>query len=104
MPIGLEKPTTANGKGCAITLACINLAVMGLLASTFSTGPFSSVEQELWYRYGSLGFLLLGAVLPGAAMLLGARRYPVVIAVSTVWMIAVWLPFAGYVLNSGGGV
>jgi hypothetical protein len=99
-----EKPATTHGKGCAMTLACINVAAMGLLASTFTTGPFSSVEQELWYRYGSLAFLLLGAVLPGAALLLGTRRHPAVIAATMVWMIAMWLPFAGYVLMSGGGI
>jgi hypothetical protein len=96
--------TTVRGRGCAVSLVCINVAAMGLLASSFASGPFSSAGQELWYRYGSIGFLLFGAIIPAGALLFGARRYPAVIAGATVWMLAIWLPFAGYLIMSGGGM
>jgi len=95
---------TAKGRGCAVTLACFNVAAMGLLASNFAPGPFSSAGQELWYRYGSIGFLLLGAIIPAGTLFFGARRYPAVIAVATLCMFAIWLPFAGYLIMSGGGM
>lgn len=98
------QPITAKGRGCAVILACFNVAAMGLLASSFAFGPYSSAEQELWYRYGSIGFLLLGVIMPAGALLFGARRYPAVIAGATAWMFAIWLPFAGYLLMSGGGM
>ena len=87
-----------------MTLACINLVAMGFPASSFVTGSYSSSEQELWYRYGSVGFLVLGAVLPGVALLLATRRYPAITRAALIWMLGVWLPFAGYVMMSGGGV
>lgn len=101
-----HRPSRAlrGGRGCATVVACLNAAGMGLLASTFMVGPYSSAGQELWYRYGSAAFLLLGVVLPVAALLFGAQRYPTLITAATIWMIAIWLPFVGFVIMSGGGV
>ncbi len=93
-----------KGLGCAMTLAGVNTLLMGLLALGFATGPYSSQDQEIWYRYGSLGFLLGGAILPAAALLSGARRSPALIIALTVWMLAALVSWAAYAFNSGGGV
>jgi hypothetical protein len=77
---------------------------MGLVAATFAVGPYSSVTQENWYRYGSISFLCVGAILPAAALLLIARRFPIVIIASIVWMFAALLAFLDYMFMSGGGV
>jgi len=76
---------------------------MGLLASTFAVGPYSSVAQEVWYRGGSIAFLGLGAILP-AALLVIARRYRSGVIAITVWMCAAFLAFISYIFMSGGGV
>ena len=86
------QPISAKGRGCSVTLACFNVAAMGLLASSFAFGPFSSAGQEFWYRYGSIGFLLLGAIIPAGALLFGTRRYPAVTTGATVWDV----PLFGY--------
>ena len=82
----------------------INGLLMGLLALGFTQGPYSSREQELWYRYGSMAFLLGGAVLPAVALLLGANRRPWAIILLTVWMVAALFAFLVYAFYSGGGV
>jgi hypothetical protein len=101
-----QEPAEQNrveGIGCAWALLGVNALLMGLLAASSATGPYSTSEQELWYRYGSLGFLLAGAVLPAIA-LFAARRSRWVVIVSTSWMFAVLLAFAWYAMMSGGGV
>jgi hypothetical protein len=85
-------------------MLAINGALMGLLALSFTRGPYSSTEQELWYRYGSLAFVLGGAVLPAVAVLFGINRWPWAIVALTVWMVATLLAFVGYAMFSGGGV
>jgi hypothetical protein len=82
----------------------INALFIGVAALSFSRGPYSSAEQELWYRYGSLGFLLIGAIIPGLALLLGARRFGWATAILTTWMLAAFLAFLVYAFYSGGGV
>jgi predicted membrane channel-forming protein YqfA (hemolysin III family) len=77
---------------------------MGLTALSFSRGPYSSWEQELGYRYYSIGFLLAGAVLPAIALLSVARRWAWTSAVLVVWMIAVFAVFLRYIMGAGGGV
>jgi hypothetical protein len=89
--------------GCAWALLAVNAVLMALCAASFVQGPYSSREQELWYRYGSLGFLLAGAALPAIALFAGRRSRWVVI-VSTAWMFAVLLAFAWFVMMSGGGM
>lgn len=93
-----------EGSGCLVAILGINGLLMGLFALGFSQGPYSSQEQELWYRYGSISFLLGGAVLPGFALLLGAKRAPWAVISLTVWMVAALCAFAVYVFHSGGGV
>jgi hypothetical protein len=92
-----------EGLGCAGLLALVNVLLMGLVAFSFSHGPYSSPEQETWYRYRSLAFFLWGAILPTVILWLG-RRSPMIVAGATVWMFLALVLFGGYVLNSGGGV
>jgi hypothetical protein len=92
-----------EGFGCAWALFGVNAVLMGLLAAGFVQGPYSSSEQELWYRYGSLGFFLAGAALPAIALFAGRRSRWVVIA-STAWMFTLLLAFAWFAMMSGGGV
>lgn len=96
-----EKP---SGTGCMLVMLGINTLMIGLLAFSFSHGPYSSQEQELWYRYGSIGFLIAGAVLPAIALRLGVLRRQWAIIALSVWMIAVFIACFIYTLFSGGGV
>ncbi|MGB3167322.1 MAG: hypothetical protein WBA68_11160 [Alteraurantiacibacter sp.] len=92
-----------DGIGCAWFLLGVNALLMGLLAASFGQGPYSSAEQELWYRYGSLSFFVAGAVLPAVA-LFAFRRLRWVVLASTAWMLAVLLAFVWFAMMSGGGV
>jgi hypothetical protein len=98
-----DEQNRVEGIGCAWALLGVNAVLMGLLAATFMQGPYSSTEQELWYRYGSLGFFLAGAALPAIALFAGRRSRWVVIA-STTWMLTLLLAFAWFAMMSGGGV
>lgn len=93
-----------GGVGCLLTILVINALLMGRFSLGFTQGPYSSREQELWYRYGSIGFLLGGAVLPAFALLLGAKRTSWAIVSLTVWMVAALFAFVVYMFYSGGGV
>lgn len=92
-----------EGIGCAWAMLIVNGLLMGLLAVSFGQGPYSSDEQELWYRYGSLSFFVAGAVLPAVTLFAVGRSRWVVLA-STAWMLAVLLAFLRFVMMSGGGV
>lgn len=93
----------ASGVGCAIAVLGINALIFGLLAMTFTQGPYSSWEQELWYRYGSIGLFLGGAILPGIILFGGGRRR-VVIRSLTVWMSIALFVGLGFIMLSGGGI
>ena len=90
--------------GCVWAMLATNTLIIGLVALSFGQGPYSSHGQELWYRYGSLGFLLGGAVLPAIALLLGASRSRGMMGALAAWMAATFVAFCGYVFMSGGGV
>jgi uncharacterized membrane protein YozB (DUF420 family) len=92
-----------EGIGCAWALLALNTVLMGLLAVSFVQGPYSSRGQEIWYRYGSLGFFLAGAALPAIA-LFAARHSRWVAIASSIWMLTVLLGFAWFAMMSGGGV
>ena len=94
----------APGAGCAVAMAALNCLLMGFVASGFAFGPYSSWEQEVWYRYGSIGFLLCGAILPAVALALGARRFEGANIALTLWMILALCAFLTYGFLSGGGV
>jgi len=85
-------------------MLCFNALIMGPTALSFSQGPYSSWEQELGYRYYSIGFLLGGAILPAIALLTVARRWAWATAVLTAWMLTAFVAFLGYMMLAGGGV
>jgi VIT1/CCC1 family predicted Fe2+/Mn2+ transporter len=103
-PLGTEQEARYQGFGCAGTLAGINLLLMGLLASAFAVGPYSSAAQETWYRGGSITFLGLGAILPITVLVFISRRYRQFVTSVTVWLCAALLAFVCYVFMSGGGI
>lgn len=92
-----------GGVGCAWAMLAINAAFIGLLTVSFVQGPYSRSEQELWYRYYSLVFLVAGVVLP-AIVLFAVRRARGVVIFATVWMLIVIFGFGCYAMLSGGGV
>jgi hypothetical protein len=85
-------------------MLCVNALIMGLTAVSFSRGPYSSWGQELGYRYYSIGFLLVGAILPAIALGSVARRWAWTNALLTAWMFAAFVLFMGYIMQAGGGV
>lgn len=87
----------------AFTMLIVNGLFIGFAVTSFVQGPYSSREQELWYRYGSLGFFIAGVVIP-AAVLLAFRRLRPVVRILTAWMSVVFLGFVWYLAMSGGGV
>jgi hypothetical protein len=91
------------GIGCELALLGVNTLLIGLAATSFTQGPYSSLEQELWYRCGSLGFFVAGSLLPAIAMF-AARRSRWVIGASIAWMAATFVGFVWYAMMSGGGV
>lgn len=93
-----------GGIGCVIALIALNALLMGLLVSAFAFGQYSSVGQEIWYRYGSLGFLFGGAILPAVALALGARRSQAFMRVLISWMLVALFACCVYAMTSGGGV
>ncbi|MCE7795381.1 hypothetical protein LWE61_02290 [Sphingobium sufflavum] len=96
-----EKP---GGIGCVYVMLGINAILIGLLAFSFSHGPYSSREQELWYRYGPLGFLLAGVILPTIAFRFGVLRSQRAVVGLLIWMIATLMACLIYALFSGGGI
>ena len=71
------------------------------MTSSMVQGPYSSWEQELWYRYYSLGFLIAGVVLPAMAMLLGAARSPKTVGILIIWMTVALMGFSFYAMMWG---
>ncbi|HEX7854949.1 MAG TPA: hypothetical protein VF503_14770 [Sphingobium sp.] len=97
----VDKPA---GIGCVFAMLGINAALIGLLAFSFLHGPYSSYEQELWYRYGSLSFLFIGAILPAVALWFGAGRSQKAVIALLIWMMASLLGCVIYAFFSGGGI
>ncbi len=93
-----------GGTGCTLSMLAVNALLIGLLAFSFTQGPYSSREQELWYRYGSLGFFIAGALLPAFVLLLGVIRSRRAMLLLTKWMVAALLTCFVYACVSGGGV
>jgi hypothetical protein len=93
-----------QGLGCTLTLLGINVVIIGLIAAGFATGSYSSWEQELWYRYGSLGFLMVGVILPAVALTFGPRRSPVMVIGLTGIMLVALMGCLIYATVSGGGI
>ena len=85
-------------------MLAINTLLVGGATLSFSQGPYSSAGQEIWYRYGSLGLFLIGAIIPAFALLLGARRSSLATAFLIMWMLAALFTFLVYAFYSGGGM
>ncbi|WP_129586235.1 hypothetical protein [Sphingomonas montana] len=99
-PIEQERPRNA-GDVWAMLIA--NVVIIEFLTAGMARGPYSSREQELWYRYGSLGFLFTGVIIPAATML-AIRQSRFVVAFLNAWMFAILLGFMWFVAMSSGGV
>ena len=84
-------------------MLAVNVVIIGLLTASMVQGPYSNREQELLYRYGSLGFFIAGAALPAVA-LFAVRRSRSVVVASTAWMLAMLLGFVWFGAMSSGGV
>lgn len=93
-----------DGFGCAVMLVAFNILAMGLVAFSFSQGPYSSDVQEYWYRYRSIGFLLGGAILPAIVLKLYGHRSAFVNLAVVAWGLIALIAFLGYVAYSSGGV
>ena len=76
---------------------------MGALAFSFVQGPYSSAQQEFWYRWVSLAFLLFGAVIPALVAFKGSRRLIGLQKLLLIWLVVSLLGFCSYVGMSGGG-
>ena len=100
----MTSPLEPQPVGCGVVAIGINAVLMGLVALGFTQGPYSSFDQELWYRYGSLGFVFVGVLLPVAALALGARRSAVALTGVVIWAIAALLAFLFYAFISSSGV
>ncbi len=95
---------TAIGTGCAWVMVAFNTLLMGIVAMSFASGPYSSAGQEYWYRYGSLAFLAGGALLPAFALPFAAQRSRPMTGELIAWMILAFCGFVFYVTVAGGGV
>jgi lipopolysaccharide export LptBFGC system permease protein LptF len=93
-----------KGIGCLSFLLAINTLLIGAFTWSFVSGPYSSFEQELWYRYGSLAFFLIGVVLPGAALAMGTGRSETGFVTMFVAMPAILILFLLLSVFSSGGV
>lgn len=85
-------------------MLAINGVLIGLVALSFLQGPYSSDDQQYWYRYKSIGFFIAGVILPAIAAGFGVSKSHKASVVLVVWMIAVVVAFANYDFMSGGGV
>ena len=86
------------------TLVAINAVIIGLFTFSFAQGPYSSSEQELWYRWISIAFLIVGVLLPAGLVFLrpqSAKRVGVAI---NIWLVTTLFAFLVYLMLSGGGV
>lgn len=98
----LEK-SSGEYVGDAWTMLIANGIVLGFLAAATFTASYSGRGQDIWYRFGFLGLLILGVVLPAAALLI-LRQSRMVIRLSNAWMFAVLIGSLYFGAISSGGV
>jgi hypothetical protein len=89
---------------CAFTLIAFNMLLMGFVAFFFSQGPYSSDVQEYSYRYMSIGFVFVGAILPAILLKLYGSRSAFVNLAIIAWGLVTLLAFFIYLFLSRGGV
>lgn len=85
-------------------LVAINAVIIGLFTFSFTQGPYSSGEQELWYRWISLAFLVGGVLLPAGLVFLRRQSAKRVSAAVNIWLVTTLFGFLAYLMFSGGGV
>ena len=85
-------------------LLVINIIVIGFFALSRAQGPYSSFEQELVYRYGSLAFFVAGVVIPCICLVLFQVFVRQHITVASVWLVATLFAFIIYGAATSGGV
>ena len=94
-----DRPPICHAK----SLLVINTILIGIVAFNFVQWSNPNDAQELWYRYGSIALFVFGSVIP-AIMLWVAPRSPAVVKAAIVLMIATFVLFVWYGLNSGSGI
>jgi uncharacterized membrane protein SirB2 len=87
----------------AWTMLLANGIVLGFLAAATFTASYPSHEQEIWYSSRFLGILILGVVLPAAALMV-LRRSCFVIRSANPWMFAVLIGSLYFGAIYSGGV
>lgn len=93
----------AGNVGDAWTMLVVNVIFIGFLATSMVQGPYSSHEQEVWYRYGSICFFIAGVIFP-AVVLFVMRQSRLIVVSANVWMFAILLGFVLFGAMSSGGV
>lgn len=99
-----EPAPKRGGISVVLGLLALNSLLIGLLAWSFTQGPYYNHQQVVWYRYGPLAFLFAGALLPAVALSLGAYRSRRAVGLLVKWMAATLLTCFVYACLSGGGV
>ncbi len=92
-----------NNGHAAFTMLVVNGLLMGMTLATFAQGPYASFEQEVWYRYGSIGMFLVGVVMPAFPLFL-LRRSQLALLITTIWTSAALIAYLTFIAMSGGGV
>ena len=92
----------AEDVGDAWMMLIANVVFIGFFTAGMVQGPYSSREQEVWYRYGSLGFFIAGVVLPAVALFF-VRRSCLVVIFLNAWMFVILLAFLWFAAMSSGG-
>ena len=103
MPCG-QRSSKATDVIFTKTLVAINSVIIGLFTFSFTQGPYSSTEQEIWYRWISIGFLVGGVLLPAGLVFLQSRKAKRVSVAINIWLVATLFGFIVYLMLSGGGV
>ena len=85
-------------------MVVVNFVTIGLIALSFAQVRYSSLSQELWYRYGSLGLLVVGAIAPAVLILVRTPRSRSGMALLTAWVIAIFFVSWIYAMYSSGGM
>lgn len=93
-----------RGLGCALIALAINTAFIGGLTSLFAQGPYYSNGREFWYCYCTLGFFIVGVLLPTFAFLCAVHRKHKAVVYLTVWMPLCSIGFFVFAMLSGGGM
>lgn len=87
-----------------VALLAVNAVVMGFFTFSFAQGPYSSVEQELWYRWVSIAFFVGGVVFPAGLAAIRPLTVKRNRMAMNIWLAITLFAFFAYLFSSGGGV